>query len=1515
MAMQMSDAQFKELLATLGSVNIKKGSFSGCTARFNGNTNSTKVEEFITVTTIYKDIEKINDGDALTGLPLLLENNAATWWQGVKSTIITWTAAMDLLRKTFSPLKPAYKIYQEVFEQKQQKHSSTDLFICDKRALFSQIPNVARPNEQMQLDMVYGLLHIDIRQAVPRDSFLTYEKLLEKTRAAETILSEKKDMFSGNITSINRKNKPRDVRCDFCTFRGHTEAECRKKSSLNAARTTTQIVAKNDEKQQIVCYGCGKAGVFRSNCVDCNKKPKSTNINEIEFYSMNTKLGRNVPQVRIQINGFVGVANIDTAARMSVASKQLYRRLMAMNWRFSNTIVNIRLADGSCRPQQSKLTSVNIEIGGRKFKIKMIALPEADENRTLLGIDFLEDARIILNAPQRAWCFADSPNDWNEYDEYEPNIPNEIPHLLKTTRQPTTSEFIQPIKRKPEPEPPSSKIETETKSIFIELAEGRIEANQTTPKKSRDTSFTSHTPGITPILKQMASNELLISPIQKTPKIASSDIAPQQLEKTPTTICKEMIQPNILLSPIPPTPAHATIDISSIEIELRHDEANHITMEEKEKLNELICINKNLFQINNTVTPYIKHFIKTKENCLPIASPPYRLSPAKKDILKSEIKKMLEASVIEESDSPWAAPVVMVPKKDGSTRVCIDYRRLNEITIPDRYPLPRIDDLLHEARSSPYMTTMDLRSGYWQIEVNEEDRDKTAFITPMGMFQFIKMPFGLRNAPATFQRLMDRFMNGLPDISILVYLDDIIIRSTSLEQHVADLKMVFQRLEKFNLQVNREKSHFCCKNVNYLGHVITTDGVKTNPEKTKAIAERAPPKNVKQLLSFIQTCSWYRRFIENFAEIAQPLTKLTKKTAVWLWEKEQQEAFDTLKIKLTTSPILIQANEKLPYILKTDASNYALGAALLQGEGANEHPIEYASRLLHDAELNYSTTEKEALAVIWAVEHFRGYIEGAKIIIATDHQPLRWLMSLKSPSGRLARWALRLQPYDLHITYIPGKTNVLADTLSRPPCEQHSTEIEECTICSVQFDLPHRGEREVREKQLEDDYLKDIISSFEDTSDAEKFQRWTHRGYMLHNGVLYKYTSDEEEAVLVIPSNERQEILNSFHNDATAGHYGIERTIARIASRFYWPKMRTDITQHIGNCIECQRYKATNLKPAGLFQTTASEQRFETIAIDFFGPLPETEEGYKHIFIIEDTASKWVEIFPLKEATAEACADILLHEIFMRFGLPRRVISDNGPQFISAIIQKLMFCLNITHILTPVYHPQSNPVERKNRDLKPQLAILVDTDHTQWSKNLSAVRFAMNTVKSSSGFSAAYLTFGRELRSPKDVEYNLKEIISSENFIPQITPVLLRMSDTLDIARENTEAVQDRNNRNTDPKRRSDPNYAPGDLVWIDSHTLSNSSKQHTAKFNPRRDGPYVIHKKIGASSYQVANRRQPDNIIGCYHTSAITPARISHRDRDIQPVQPIRKRGRPKKTTTAANAGTSVSSRGGVKQ
>lgn len=896
-------------------------------------------------------------------------------------------------------------------------------------------------------------------------------------------------------------------------------------------------------------------------------------------------------------------------------------------------------------------------------------------------------------------------------------------------------------------------------------------------------------------------------------------------------------------------------------------------------------------------TPFTEHRIDTG-NHAPVSSPPYRLSPVRKIELKREIENMLAANIIEECESPWAAPVVLVPKKEGGIRVCIDYRRLNDITVSDRYPLPRIDDLLHATKRTVFKTTLDLQSGYWQIKVAEQDQDKTAFVTPFGMFKHKRMAFGLKNAPATFQRLMDKFKLSLTGILILIYIDDMIICSSTFEEHLSDLEKIFKRLREYNLKVNREKSKICCDHVKYLGHVITNEGIELDNDKVMAIRSRPNPRNPKEVLSFLQTCSWYRRFIPGFAQVSKPLSDLTKKKSIWKWNDETQKAYDKLKDLLTSAPILQQAQEDKPFFLKTDASSYALGAVLVQGEGVDEHPIEYASRLLNSAEKNYSTTEREALAIVWAVTKFRGYIDGAEITLLTDHQPLKWLMSLKSPSGRLARWALTLQPYNLQINYVPGRTNVVADTLSRPPCKDAIDTDQDCPVCVIQMDLPTKGAKEIREDQLKDEEIRKIIQSFENND--ENTSHWSGRGYLMNEGVLYRYSPDSEaeEAQLVVPAHEQENVLKHYHDDATAGHYGVDKTITRIASRYYWQGMRKYIANYIGKCPECQKYKPSNLKPAGLMKTVSSNQRFETIAIDLFGPLPTSKEGYRWIFITEDIASRWTELFPLIEATAEHCATTLLDEIFLRYGIPRRLITDNGTQFISAIMQQLTHMLKINQILTPVYHPEANPVERKNRDLKTQLAILVKENHATWPDYIPGIRFAMNTAKcQTTGYSAAFLTFGREPRTLDDTHQDIRQISQSENFISEVVPRLLKLADTMERVRDNVEATQDRNKKNVDSRRRSQPNFEIGDEVLVTVHALSKASKNITSKFMPKRDGPYVIIAKVGSTSYQVAHKNEEEIPLGTYHVSSLTKYKGARGPET--PIRPLRRRGRPRSSRT----------------
>ncbi|GFV71849.1 retrovirus-related Pol polyprotein from transposon 17.6 [Trichonephila clavipes] len=400
-----------------------------------------------------------------------------------------------------------------------------------------------------------------------------------------------------------------------------------------------------------------------------------------------------------------------------------------------------------------------------------------------------------------------------------------------------------------------------------------------------------------------------------------------------------------------------TVDTEPHPCQLRENEGTHLSLTQRKEINSLLEKYEECFQPGGEPTPIIEHRINTRDH-LPVAVLPYRMNPSKKEILKREIDRLLAEGIIEECESPYASPVVLIPKPNGTFRLCIDYRKLNEITVADTYPLPRMDDLLHQAKFTPFMSTLDLRAGYHQVKVHVEDQDKTAFVCPFGTYRYLRMPYGLRNAPATFQRLMNCFCNGLEDILALPYLDDIIVLSETFEKHMFDLKAIFERLLLFKLKANREKCHFASSRVKYLGFWITQKGIEVDPEKVASILDIPPPKNVKELQSFLQTCSC-----------------------------------------LTTPPVLKQADGTQPYIIRTDASNYALGAVLLQREGSDEHLIEYAIRLLTPAERNYSTIEREALAVVRALKKFRGYIKGTEITVASTHQPLKWLLNLKSPTG------------------------------------------------------------------------------------------------------------------------------------------------------------------------------------------------------------------------------------------------------------------------------------------------------------------------------------------------------------------------------------------------------------------------------------------------------------------------------------------------------------------------------------
>lgn len=464
----------------------------------------------------------------------------------------------------------------------------------------------------------------------------------------------------------------------------------------------------------------------------------------------------------------------------------------------------------------------------------------------------------------------------------------------------------------------------------------------------------------------------------------------------------------------------------------------HMNSEEKHHIEHICKKFSDIFHKPDTpltFTNQIKHHIKTKDE-IPIYTKSYRYPHVHKPEVEKQVQSMLEQKIIRPSESPWSSPIWVVPKKPDASgkikwRIVVDYRKINEKTIDDKYPLPNISDVLDKLGRCQYFTTLDLASGFHQIEMAEEDIPKTAFNVENGHYEYVRMPFGLKNAPATFQRVMDNVLRGLQGHICLVYMDDIIIFSTSLQEHMVNLTKVFKRLRETNLKIQLDKSEFLQKEVAFLGHIITPEGIKPNPHKIEAILKYPIPKTPREIKSFLGLLGYYRKFIKDFAKITKPLTSCLKKDAKIEHTPKFIQCFDYCKTILTNEPLLQYPDFTQEFNLTTDASNYAIGAILSQGPIGKDKPIAYASRTLNDSEQNYSTIEKEMLAIVWATQYFRPYLFGRKFKILSDHRPLQWLFSLKDPNSKLIRWRLRLEEFDYEVIYKKGKNNTNADALSR----------------------------------------------------------------------------------------------------------------------------------------------------------------------------------------------------------------------------------------------------------------------------------------------------------------------------------------------------------------------------------------------------------------------------------------------------------------------------------------------------
>jgi hypothetical protein len=862
-----------------------------------------------------------------------------------------------------------------------------------------------------------------------------------------------------------------------------------------------------------------------------------------------------------------------------------------------------------------------------------------------------------------------------------------------------------------------------------------------------------------------------------------------------------------------------------------------------------------------------------------------------------QLQLLLDLGYIIPSESPYSSPILFVKKKDGSFRLCVDFRALNLITIKDSYPLPNVQDLLDRLAAAFIFSKLDLKSGYWQLRMDPDCEELTAFATKYGLFQWRVLPFGLANAPAAFQRLMYNLFKKLP--FVVVFLDDLLIFSNSLAEHAQHLRQVFDILIANNLVLNKNKCVFNEEQVLFLGHVVSHGRIAIDPAKTAAVREFPTPTDRVSLQRFLGLANYVRRFIKDYAHVTVPLTDLLQQdkslpdgiSTPWKWGAAEEEAFTTLKDRICSAAALAIPDPNQGYTLHTDASTKAIGAQLSQ----QGRVIAYESRKLIKAEQNYSTRDLEVLAIVHACKVFRPYILGAPSVqVLTDHKPLEYVNTQATTPARWVRWVEYLQEYNLHFNYIKGSKNLAADALSRmhgdnfpPPDSPTATDNHDArpsstlvtssaatfttddsnTLCeSLQEFICRLATNYMATDDEPETVLAAAATTFISSPQSDLLQRcaeaYAHdkvlarfikdlqlkgkksqfaRRFTLRDGLLYLFGTIR----LVVPTPElRLEVFEEAH--LSSGHAAFERLFPLVHRHYYWPKLAEDLKSWTRSCHGCQTSKAASTSKVGLvLPTDIPEERGEQLSMDFVTGLPRTAAGHDAILVVVDRLTKRVRLIPTA-ATCDApeAARLFFRHVFPVFGLPQAIMSDRDSRFLSLFWKTLFSALGTKLNFTTAYHPQADgQTERMNRTMQQVLRVLVK-DENKWDDLLPFVEFTMNaTPSSTTGMSPFFADTGREPRSALALATTRPGDEKHSTTAQEIDAIVKRLRDRMLWAQ--TLYVEQAN------KGRMACPFQEGEevLLHIGSIILPGNPN---SKLKPIWIGPFTISKIIGDSTVRL---------------------------------------------------------------
>ncbi|GJT42133.1 reverse transcriptase domain-containing protein [Tanacetum coccineum] len=993
-----------------------------------------------------------------------------------------------------------------------------------------------------------------------------------------------------------------------------------------------------------------------------------------------------------------------------------------------------------------------------------------------------------------------------------------------------------------------------------------------------------------------------ITPLEFKKEVKNVESVKTSIEEPPELELKEL-------------PSHLEYDFLEKDNKLPVIISKDLKDDEKVKLIEVLKAHKSalawkISDIKGIDPKFCTHKILMEDDYKPVVQMQRRVNPKIHEVIKKEVIKLLDAGLIYPiSDSPWVSPVHCVPKKGGMTvvmnddneliptrlvtgwRVCIDYRKLNDATRKDHFPLPFMDQMLERLAGNEFYCFLDGFSGYFQIPIDPQDQEKTTFTCPYGTFAYKRMPFGLCNAPGTFQRCMTAIFHDMIEKTMEVFMDDFSVFGNNFSKCLDNLDKMLNRCEETNLVLNWEKCHFMVKEGIVLGHKISKSGLEVDRAKVEVIAKLPYPTTVKGVRSFLGHAGFYRRFIQDFSKIARPMTHLLEKETPFVFSDECKQAFNDLRKKLIESPILVVPNWDYDFEIMCDASDFALGAVLGQRKDKHFHPIHYASKTMTGAQLHYTTTEKEMLAVVYALEKFRPYLVLSKTIVYTDHSAIKYLMAKQDAKSRLLRWILLLQEFNLEIRDKKGAENVAADHLSRLE-NPHKNELEKQNI-TESFPLESLGKvEEVKEINVNDNVLNEnenvvennVLNNVNVLSDNTT--PWFadlanyHAGNFVKKGMssqqkrkffkdakhyywddpyLFKICADQVIRRCVF-GKEANEILMACHNGPTGGHHSANYTARKVFDTgFFWPTIYKDAFNLVKHCDACQRQGKISQRdemPQNAIQVC---EIFDLWGIDFMGPFP-SSRGNKYILVAVDYLSKWVEAKALPTNDARVVCKFL-KSLFARFGTPRAIISDRGTHFCNDQFAKVMAKYGVTHRLSTPYHPQtSGQVEVSNRGIKRILERTIGENRASWSDKLDDALWAFRTAyKTPTGCTPYRLVYGKACHLPIELEHkafwalkqtNLDLNLAGKNRKSQIN----ELNELRDEAYENSLLYKEKTKRLHDSKIKNRV-FNVGDQVLLFNSRL----KIFSGKLKSRWSGPFTIANVYPYGTIELSQKDGPN--------------------------------------------------------